>query len=167
MTENFAKRIPVKEKYYDVFVNPRYDVPLYKLVYNDSVITSYHWDWSVFKIQGATGDRMIREILYNVPPLYHLDAEEWEKYKEEIIAHHQVWSPFSRLAVTREMTDFEDLTEDGAVQKTVYGEDLAAVANFSDQAFVYQNTEIPPHSVWMNEEGRPLVYTPVLGEDAR
>lgn len=167
VTENFAKRIPVKEKYYDVFVNPRYDVPLYKLVYNDSVITSYHWDWSVFKIQGATGDRMIREILYNVPPLYHLDAEEWEKYKEEIIAHHQVWSPFSRLAVTREMTDFEYLTEDGAVQKTVYGEDLAAVANFSDQAFVYQNTEIPPHSVWMNEEGRPLVYTPVLGEDAR
>ncbi len=26
------------------------------------------------------GDRMLREILCIVPPLYHLDAREWEEY---------------------------------------------------------------------------------------
>ena len=57
VTLNFSKRVPLKDNYYTLFVDPRYDVPLFKLVYNDSVITSYHWDWSTFKIKGATSER--------------------------------------------------------------------------------------------------------------
>lgn len=40
--EHFAKRIPIKEQYDTIFVNPQYDILLFKLVYNDSVITSTH-----------------------------------------------------------------------------------------------------------------------------
>lgn len=75
VAEHFSKRIPIKDRYRTLFADPGYDIPLYKLVYNDSVITSYHWDWSTFKIKGLTGQRMLREVLYNVPPMYHLDAE--------------------------------------------------------------------------------------------
>lgn len=162
VAEHFSKRIPVKERYYTLFVDPRYDVPLYKLVYNDSVITGYHWDWSTFKIQGATADRMVREVLYNVPPLYHLDAAEWKRYQKDIAAHHAVWSEFSREAVLQEMTDFKYLTEDGAVQKTVYGEKIAAVANFTDEAFEYEGNSIPGHSVWIQLDGKSTIYTPSL-----
>ena len=35
----------------------------------------------------------------------------------------------------QEMTDFKYLTQDGAVQKTVYGENIAAVANFAEEAY--------------------------------
>lgn len=80
----------------------KYDIPFYKLVYNDSVITSYHWDWSTFKIKGATQERMAREVLYNVPPLYHLDAAEWENDKQDILYHQAVWSDFGKEAVREE-----------------------------------------------------------------
>ena len=160
VAEHFSKQIPVKEQYYTVFVDPKYDIPLFKLVYNDSVITSYHWDWSTFKIQGASQDRMIREVLYNVPPLYHLDDVEWEKYKEPIVSHHLVWSPFSKQASALEMTDFTLLSEDGSVQKTVFGQTLTAVANFGDSPFEYETITVPDHSVFIQSGQESFVYTP-------
>ena len=75
---------------------------------------------------------MLREILYNVPPLYHLDAAQWEKYKDDIVRHNAVWSEFSRNAVTQEMTGFRYLKEDGSVQMTEYGDGIQAAANFND-----------------------------------
>lgn len=165
VAEHFSKRIPVKEQYYDIFAAPEYDIPLFKLVYNDSVITSYHWDWSTFKIQGATCERMVREVLYNVPPMYHLDEEQWSKYKQDIISHQKVWSNFSKQAVTKEMTDFEYLSDDGTVQRTVYGEDLAATANFGDSVYEYEGEEIPPNSVLINENGVKTIYKPSVEQE--
>ena len=94
--KHFARRIPIKEQYDTIFVNPQYDIPLFKLVCNDSVIISTHWNWSTFKIHGKTQDRMILEVLYNVSPLYHLDDEQWNEYKEDITVHNKIWSTFSK-----------------------------------------------------------------------
>lgn len=160
VAEHFSKRIPIKEEYYNIFVNPKYDLPLYKLVYNDSVITSYHWDWSTFKIIGAVQNRMLREILYNIPPLYHLDSEEWEKYKKEISEHTKVWSQFSRQAVLQEMTDFRYLTEDGFVQMSEYGKNIFVIANFADTAYLYKTEEIPAHSLLLKMDSEQFIYTP-------
>lgn len=160
VAEHFSRTIPVKEAYYTVFADPRYDIPLFKLVYNDSVITSYHWDWSTFKIQGAAQERMLREVLYNVPPLYHLDAVEWEKQKEDILRHQGVWGDFSKKAVTMEMTDFKYLTEDGSVQKTVFGGDITVIANFGDSVFQCETVEIPACSVLIVEDGEQVIYSP-------
>jgi len=160
VAEHFAKRIPIKDEYYTLFVDPAYDVPLYKLVYNDCVITGYHWDWSTFKIQDATTTRMLREVLYNVPPLYHLDADTWTAYKDDIIRHNTVWSDFAKKAVTREMTGFTYVTEDGLVQKTEYGQDLWAVANFGAEDFEYEGQVIPAKSVWICAEDDQTIYTP-------
>ncbi|MBS4929857.1 MAG: molecular chaperone GroEL [Clostridiales bacterium] len=164
VAEHFSKRIPVKEQYFLVFVDPQYDIPLFKLVYNDSVVSAAHWDWSTFKIKGATQDRMLREVLYNVPPIYHLDSEQWEEYKNDIVSHHKVWSDFSSKAIQREMTDFTYLQEDGSVQKTVYGDNLLAIANFSDVPYSYDENEIPAHSVLIEESGQIMIYTPSLAD---
>lgn len=167
VAEHFSKRIPVKDQYYTLFVDPKYDIPLFKLVYNDSVITSYHWDWSTFKIKGAVQDRMLREILYNVPPLYHLDQEEWGRYKQDLVSHTKVWSEFSKRAILSEMTDFQLLKEDGTVQLTRYGEAVLAVANFGGQEASYEGQSLPPHSLWIEMDGKGSLYIPSLSEDHR
>lgn len=167
VAEHFSKRIPVKDEYYKIFAAPEYDLPLFKLVYNESVITSYHWDWSTFKIKGATADRMLREVLYDVPPLYHLDREEWETYKEDIISHTKVWAEFSRQAVTQEMTDFKYLKEDGSVQMTRYGESIEVTANFGDVEYSHEGNIIPGHSLLLNMDGEVSVYTPEISEENR
>lgn len=164
VAEHFSKRIPIKEEYDTIFLNPKYDLPLFKLVYNDSVITSYHWDWSTFKIIGSVNDRMLREVLYNIPPLYHLDQAEWNKYKEDIINHSKLWSKFSKQAIKNEMTDFKYLLEDGSVQMSEYGDKLKVVANFSDTAYSYDGKKIPAHSLLLSMDGEVSIYTPKIAK---
>ena len=88
----FAKQVPVKDKYKHIFMDATYTLPLYKLVYNDSVITSYHWFWGTLKVKDEVGSRTPYEILYNIPPLYHVDKYEWDKHKEDMISTQKIWS---------------------------------------------------------------------------
>lgn len=161
---HFSKVVPLKERFYQIFLNPIYQVPLYKLVYNDSVITSYHWDWSTFKIEGQVEKRMLREVLYNVPPMYHLDAAEWARHGQALTRHTQFWSAFSREAVQLEMTAFEWIKPDGSLQMTRYGHDaekqLTVVANFARKAQKYDGKNIPAQSLLLISVDTTTVYTP-------
>lgn len=158
--EHFSKRVPIKENLYKIFVDTKYDIPLYKLVYNDSVITTYHWDWSTFKIIGAEKNRMLREVLYNVPPLYHLDKEQWQLYKEDIVKHNEFWSKFSKDVITKEMTDFKNLLEDGTVQMCKYGDDIFVVANFGETKYNYEGQDIMPQTLLLKNKGKFISYSP-------
>lgn len=44
---------------------------------------------------------MLYELLYNVPPLYHLDEVEWNKHKQEITQHLKVWNEVHEKAVKK------------------------------------------------------------------
>lgn len=158
--EKMTKEIPLKEKYKKIFLDNYYNIPLYKLVYNDSVITTYHWDWSTFKIKDEVQNRMLYEVLYNVPSLYHLDKFQWEKYKDKIINHYKIWSLFSRSVITKEMTDFKTLSNNRLVQMTQYGNDIKVIANFSDEDFEYNNDKIKAHSLIIYNKSDKIVYTP-------
>lgn len=158
--EHFGKKIPLKEKWSHIFTDISFDVPLYRLVYHNAVITTYHWDWSTLKIEGEENNRMMREILYDVPPLYHLDRETWEEQKEGILSHVKVWSEFAGKAAREEMTDFQYLSEDGRVQKTTFGEQLEVVANFSEINYVHEGEDVAPGSVFIISEGEGRHYSP-------
>ncbi|CEH33860.1 glycoside hydrolase [Romboutsia lituseburensis] len=158
--EVFAKQVPVKEKYKKVFLDSEYSIPLFRLVYNDSVITSYHWLWGIFKIQDEVNNRMMREILYNTPPMYHIDRNEWDKYKNEIKEHNEVWSAFNKKAIKEEMTDFKILSDDKLVQMSQFGDDLKVVANFSDKEFKYENDNVKPHSLIIYDKNEKTIYQP-------
>ncbi|MFE6168762.1 glycoside hydrolase [Viridibacillus arvi] len=158
--ELFSKQIPVKDKYKKLFLDSNYTIPLYKLVYNDSVITTYWWGWGTLKIADEIENRMLYEILYNVPPLYHIDKYEWGKYKTTIINHSKVWSNFSKKAIKEEMTDYKILSDDRLVQMTEYGKDLSVVANFSEDEFTVQGEKIPGKSVLIVDGNSKTIYTP-------
>ncbi len=154
----FAKQIPVKDKYKKVFIDPDYSVPLYKLVYNNSVISTHQWLWGTLKIEDEVGSRMMKEILYNVPSMYHLDKVECNKHKDQIITHNKVWSEFNKKAIKEEMTDFKFLTEDRLVQETIYGEDLRVVANFSGKEYKKDGEVISPKSLMIYDGADKMEY---------
>ena len=156
----YSKQVPLKELYKHIYLDPVYSLPLYKLVYNDSVITTHHWEFSSLKFAGEVENRMLYEILYNVPPLYHLDKKAWKKNRDLITGHVSIWSPFHKKAVTREMTKFEILSKDRLVQSTEFGSDLKVVANFSDKQFKYHDDMIKPGSLIIYDGGSKLIYTP-------
>lgn len=158
--EVFEKQTPVKEQYKRIFMDTAYTIPLYKLVYNDSVITTHHWLWGTLKVEDEAANRMMYEILYNVPPLYHIDKNQWEKNKEQIISHTKVWSEFSKKAINKEMTEFEILSSDRLVQMTKYGEDLKVIANFSDKEVNIDGDNIKANSLIIFDGNNKTVYIP-------
>lgn len=156
----FGKQVPVRPWIQQVIMSPVYTVPLYKMVYNNSVITTNHWLWGTFKVKGLVKQRYLHDFLYNVPSLYHLDSTAWANEKSTILAHNKVWAPFSEKVTNEEMTDFKVLTPDRLVQMTEYGKNVKVIANFSDKSVVEQGATIKPQSLVIFEGDKKIYYTP-------
>lgn len=156
----FSKQVPVKEKYKLLFLDTKYTIPMYKLVYNDSVITTHWWGWGTLKIENAIKDRMLYEVLYNVPPIYHIDKWEWQKHKDSIIEHTTVWSKFSEKAILQEMSDYKILSDDGTLLMSEYGKDLRVIANFSEQGAEYEGNLIKGKSLLILDGKNKINYSP-------
>lgn len=157
--ERYSKAVPIKPLYDKVYLDPTYSLPLYKLVYNDSIITTNHWEWGSYKIKDAEAERMLYELLYNAPPLYHLDSEAWDKQKTSITSFLKIWSPFHSKAVTQEMTNFSVLSDDRLVQSAQYGEHLKVIVNFSDKDAVAQDGQsVKAKSAIIIEDGKSTLF---------
>lgn len=156
--DRYGKAVPVKPLYEKVYTDPAYSLPLYKLVYNDAIITTNHWEWGTYKIKGEEADKMLYGLLYNVPPLYHLDRKTWEEDKASILDYLNVWSPFHQQAVSHEMSAFAILTDDKLVQSAQYGEDLKVIANFSDREVTVGDETIPAKSAVLYEGKQRLIF---------
>ncbi|NOU70979.1 hypothetical protein GC098_05960 [Paenibacillus sp. LMG 31458] len=158
----FIKPVPLKPIFDKIYIDPQFQFPLYELVYHDSVITTHHWGMGSLKVSDKIKSRSLTELLYTVPPLYHLNLKAWDQQKETIEKYYNFFSPLHKQAALLEMTQFDWLSPDRLVQKTTFGNKLEIVANYSSQAFAYTNATIPTQSVWIHwlESGEKQIFTP-------
>ncbi|MEC0369856.1 glycoside hydrolase [Paenibacillus chibensis] len=156
--ERYAKPVPLKPAYGHIYTDPFYSLPLYKLVYNDSLITTHHWEWGSLKIKDEIGSRMLSDLLYNVPPLYHIDQDSWKKDKQLITDYLKVWSPFHEQAVTQPITSFHIYSSDRLVQSASYGDRLRITVNFSDQDYTIQQLTVPAKSAVIENGGKLTTF---------
>lgn len=145
----FFKPVPMKPELSRVYADPRYRVPLYQTVFHDSVIATHHWGYGSLKFKDPQGTRQLLELLYNVPPLYHLTLDAWRRDKGAITKHYAFWSPLHRKAATLPMTAFRWLSDDRLVQQTTFGEaaEMVLTANFGEEAFTDSIGTVPPHAI--------------------
>ena len=141
------KQVPLKSQYLYLYYDPRFRLPLYQIVFHDSVITTHHWGSGSLKFKNAIGTLALLELLYNVPPLYHLNMAEFSKHKARIKRHYAFFSPLHRQIGGQPMTDFEWLSHDKQIQRTEFGGMVEMYANFGTDSFRYKSIEIPARSV--------------------
>ena len=141
------KQVPLKSNYLYHYYDPRFRLPLYQIVFHDSVVTTNHWGSGSLKFENAIGTLALLELLYNVPPLYHLNMAEFSKHKAWVKRHYAFFSPLHRQIGGQPMTDFEWLREDKQIQRTVFGDTVEMFANFGTDAFEYNGLIIPERSV--------------------
>jgi hypothetical protein len=111
-------------------------------------------------LKGLVGTREMLELLYGVPPLYHLNPGEFERRRGEILEHYAFFSPLHREVGVLPMTDFAYLTGDRMVQRTRFGEAVEVVANFSEKAYEEAGGRVvPARSVVAVELGSGEVRT--------
>ena len=141
------KQVPLKSRYLHLYLAPRFRLPLYQIVFHDSIVTTSHWGSGSLKFKNAIGTFALLELLYNVPPLYHLNMAEFSKHKAWIKRHYAFFSPLHRQIGGQTMTDFEWLSDDRRVQRTEFGDAIELFANFGADAFEYRGMIIPGESV--------------------
>ena len=155
------KQVPLKTNYLYHYYDPRFRLPLYQIVFHDSVITTHHWGSGSLKFENAIGTLALLELLYNVPPLYHLNIEEFSKHKSWIKKHYAFFSALHRQIGGQAMTDFQWLSEDKLVQRTEFGDTVELFANFGADAFKHESVAIPGRSMiarWV-ETGKVEVFS--------
>ncbi len=129
----FLKSVPIKENYRYLYYDPRFRLPLFETVFHDSVVATHHWSTPTLKFSEVITTTKLLELLYNVPPMYHLNPVEFQKRKTEMKTQYDFFSPLHRLAGLLPMTDFAWMSEDHMVQKTVFGDQLELTADFTKQ----------------------------------
>lgn len=126
----FFKSVPIKEPYRAVHFDPTTRLPLYQAVFHGSVITTHHWLFDSLKLSNVRADNELTQLLYNVPPLYHLSAATLKQRLPLIQRQDAFFRPLHEQLATQPMTDFRYLTVDRLVQQTTFADGMRLVANF-------------------------------------
>ena len=142
-----VKQVPLKSSYVYLYFDPRFRLPLYQIVFHDSVVTTNHWGSGSLKFKNTVGTLALLELLYNVPPLYHLNISEFAKHGTWIQKHYAFFSPLHREIGGKAMTNFAWLSTDRQVQRTEFGDVVEVFANFGVDAFEGTDMVIPGRSV--------------------
>ena len=129
------KAIPVPPDLVSPYFDPQSRVPLYQAALGDELIATHHWSFDSLKFSDIESTRQLLEILYMVPPMYHINRESWPKRKAKILKHFAFWSPLHRELATATLSSFSYLTEDRLLQATTFtkpdGSTITLTANFS------------------------------------
>jgi hypothetical protein len=156
----FLKPVELPEKYRALYYDPRYRLPLYQAAFHDMLITTNHWSQGSLKYTNVAPVRELLELLYGVPPLYHLNADQAAALLPAIQTHYRVFSPLHREIGGVAMSSFDWLTTDHLLQRAVYGKKVEVICNFGNTAASYQGHSIPPASLLITGMGEPRIYTP-------
>lgn len=127
----FFKPVPLKDEYRHLYFAPAMRLPLYQAVFHGSVITSHHWAFDNLKLSNVRVENELTQLLYNVPPLYHLSADTLEQRLPKIVRQDAFFRPLHERLATQALTDFRWLTEDRLVQQTTFADGTRLVANFA------------------------------------
>ena len=114
------KPVPVPPSLKTPYFDPTVRIPLYQAALGDELIGTHHWSFDSLKFDDVEQTRELMEILYMMPPLYHLNREAWPKRRERILQHLAFWGPLHRELATAPLTRFACLSEDRLVQRTTF-----------------------------------------------
>jgi hypothetical protein len=145
--EQFFRPVPLKPEYLLTTFDPRYRIPLYQAVFHDSVISSNHWLNDNFKFSNADSDNRLAQMLYNVPPLYHLSPATLGPRLKRIRCTDQFFRPLHQQLATQTLSSFVWLSDDGLLQQTGFSDGSTLSANFDGKPRMAAGVSLAAHSV--------------------
>jgi Glycosyl hydrolases related to GH101 family, GH129 len=151
----FFKPVKVSETFAKACFDPVYRLPLYQAALHDSVIAADRWETPLTKFPQLVRQRMLLELLYDVPSMWSLDLKELQENRQTVSKLYKFFSPIHRAAGDLPLTGFEWLTANREVQRTVFGGRIQMTANFGRKAF----GSIPTMCVqaqWLNQDKTEL-----------
>jgi hypothetical protein len=111
----------------------KYRLPLWELVYHDCVVAYWYWGDYSNKIPSVWKTRDLFNCLYGTPPVYMFDAAGLERDAARFAASYRIASGTARLTMYSEMLDFQILSEDRSVQRSIFADGTRVTVNFGGE----------------------------------
>ncbi|MEG0862108.1 MAG: glycoside hydrolase [Pseudomonas sp.] len=155
----FFKTVLIKEPYRTVYFAPETRLPLYQMVFHGSVITTHHWLFDNLKLSNVRVENELTQLLYNVPPLYHLSNATLKQRLPVIQRQDAFFRPLHERLATQAITDFHWLTTDRLVQQTTFSDGTRLVANFDSQVREVEGRRLTGRSITVIEiDGKVIEF---------
>jgi Glycosyl hydrolases related to GH101 family, GH129 len=143
----FFKPVPAKPLYRHIYFAAPTRLPLYQAVFHDSVVTSHHWSLDNLKLTNVRRENELAQLLYNVPPLFHLSEDTLEQRLPAIRRMDAFFGPLHQRLATQALTGFVWLSEDRLLQETRFADGTVLRANFSGTPRHIAELKIEPFSI--------------------
>ncbi|MGO4126054.1 glycoside hydrolase [Inquilinus sp. YAF38] len=126
----YFSTVKLKPEIARVAFDPRFRLPLYEIALHDSVVTTHHWEYGSLKFSDQRETTALLQLLYAVPPLYHLNAAVLDRDLPAVVATDRVFRPLHERVFTQPMTDFAVLSLDRLLQRSAFGDGTTVTVNF-------------------------------------
>lgn len=140
-TQMVGSRV-ANDKYLKYSINEYTRVPLYELVYHDAVVTSWRWEDGNHHTPEIWWKKDLFNMLYGSAPLWNLDRERWEAYKNTFIESYKNVCPWLQKIGYDEMISHRFVTPDHKVQESIFSSGKRIIVNFGDEPYVQQGQTI-------------------------
>lgn len=132
-------------------MNPECRVPLWELVYHECMIVFPYWGDSTEMNPDLYREKILFACLYGCAPLYSFMLKDYPKLKPIILSSYQKITNIHKQTAELSMTDFEIISDDYKLQRSVFGNQYEVIANFSDQEMDYRGRKIPAKDVYFGK----------------
>ncbi|MBM3499714.1 MAG: hypothetical protein FJX74_13725, partial [Armatimonadetes bacterium] len=132
-------RDAIGEDYLKYGIGHVYRVPLWELVFHDCVVSTWYWGDSTGHLYAAAPDLADKQdalnVLYGTVPLYWVSQPysfSWRdpNRRERLLESYRTTCKLHEQIAFEELVSHEFVTEDHAVQKTVFGDGTEVWVNF-------------------------------------
>lgn len=154
----FFKSTPLPPQQKRLFFDPEFRLPLYQIALHDSLVTTHHWEYPSLKFSGEIDRTALLQMLYMIPPMYHLSAQTLKRDLPIIRDYMTEFAPVHSALYDQQMTAFEFLSTDRRVQTTSFANGVHIIANFdSVPREAPDGTRIPAMAAQITGLGAPRI----------
>ena len=116
-------------------VGENYRLPLWELVYHDSVVSQWYWGDYNNKLPAIWNKRDLFNILYANGPMFMFTKTGWQQNKDRFAKSCRDICPVIRSVGYQEMVAHRILTADFRVQQTQFANGTTITVNFGDTPY--------------------------------
>ena len=148
--------VPLKPTLARYVRSPQFRLPLYQIALHDSVVTTHHWEYGSLKFANELEATALMQLLYMVPPLYHLADDVLRRDLPVIAAYDRIFRPLHERLYSVAMVDFEVLSGDRGLQQSTYADGTRITANFGAESRAVGGAILPALSARIEAPGQPV-----------
>jgi hypothetical protein len=102
------------------------------------MVTSWRWEDSNHHLPEIWWKKDLFNILYGSAPLWSIDRERWETYKNTFIQSYKNFGPWLEQIGYDELVSHRFVSDDHKIQESVFSSGKRAIANFGDSDFSFE-----------------------------